>query len=195
MTTAYAMMHDECHMVEFTLDKGDRVLGNTKDMMYMDSGISQDLDHNSIIEYINDDFIRRKIVFGSPSIRKIVPIDLSRDGFGIYCLNKAFLCAANESTIEIRHEIRSDILVSRSNPIVLQLITGDGTVFVSASGTVIRKDLVENEILRIEIDCLLAMTQNVQYDYQVVGSGVYDHSYVATMVGPGTLWLQTNSRN
>jgi hypothetical protein len=78
---------------------------------------------------------------------------------------------------------------------VLQALLGDGDVFVKAGGTLVRRDLREGETLRISSGCLVAFTQDVEYDVQTMpgfknvmfgGEGLF----VTTLTGPGTVWLQ-----
>lgn len=193
MNAAYALRHDDVHMVEITLAKGDKVVGTTKDMMYMEPGISQDQEENRYVEYINDDFVQRKIAFGSPFISKIVPIELGDSLTGVICMNQAFLCAAHGSAIDIGKSKRSELFCTKCYPYEYQKIQGDGTVFLSSTGTVIRRELTSDEVIRIDMTCLLAMSQEVQYDFQIIGKSQDECTCIATVAGPGTLWLQTTS--
>ena len=78
---------------------------------------------------------------------------------------------------------------------VLQALLGKGDVFVKAGGTLVRRELEQGETLRISSGCLVAFTQNVEYDVQTMpgfknvvfgGEGLF----VTTLTGPGTVWLQ-----
>ena len=52
---------------------------------------------------------------------------------------------------------------------IMQKLEGDGKIFVHAGGTIIQKDLQAGEMMRIDTGCLVAMTQNVDYDIEFVG--------------------------
>ena len=82
---------------------------------------------------------------------------------------------------------------------VLQSLRGsegsDETVFLKAYGTVVKRQLRENETLRISSGSLVAMTSTVDFDVTTLpgfknvlfgGEGLF----VTTLTGPGTVWLQ-----
>lgn len=78
---------------------------------------------------------------------------------------------------------------------VLQALTGQGDVFVTAGGTLIKRELDEGEELRISSGCLVGFTNGVEYDVQMMqgyknvlfgGEGLF----VTTLKGPGIVWLQ-----
>lgn len=50
----------------------------------------------------------------------------------------------------------------------MQKLEGDGLCFVHAGGTIIRKELLPGQSLRVDTGCLVAMTSNVQYDIEFV---------------------------
>ncbi|KAL7484402.1 hypothetical protein ACHAW6_010038 [Cyclotella cf. meneghiniana] len=69
------------------------------------------------------------------------------------------------------------------------------TVFLKAYGAVVKKELKENETLRISSGSLVAMTSTIDFDVTTLpgfknvlfgGEGLF----VTTLTGPGTVWLQ-----
>ncbi|KAL3781911.1 hypothetical protein HJC23_004096 [Cyclotella cryptica] len=73
--------------------------------------------------------------------------------------------------------------------------SNDETVFLKAYGTVVKKELKENETLRISSGSLVAMTSTIDFDVTTLpgfknvlfgGEGLF----VTTLTGPGTVWLQ-----
>ena len=78
----------------------------------------------------------------------------------------------------------------------MQRLLGDGLVFVHAGGTIIKKNLQPGEILKLDTGCLVAMTNDVDYDIQMQGnikSALFggEGLFLATLRGPGTVWLQS----
>ena len=51
---------------------------------------------------------------------------------------------------------------------VMQKISGLGTVFIHASGTLKQIALAPNEVLKIDTGCLVGMSSTVHYDAQYV---------------------------
>ena len=68
--------------------------------------------------------------------------------------------------------------------------------FVHAGGTMYERKLQPGETLRIDTGCLVAMTQDVRYDIEMV-SGIKtalfggEGLFFATLSGPGTVWVQS----
>ena len=79
---------------------------------------------------------------------------------------------------------------------ILQKLTGDGLVFLHASGTLQEMNLAPGEVLRVDTGCMVAMEQTVEYDIQMVpgiktalfgGEGLF----FVHLTGPGRVILQT----
>ena len=51
----------------------------------------------------------------------------------------------------------------------MQKLEGDGLAFIHAGGTIVKKTLMPGDTIKIDTGCLVAMTQNVNYDIQFVG--------------------------
>jgi len=78
----------------------------------------------------------------------------------------------------------------------MQKIEGDGLAFVHAGGSIVQRDLRPGEMIRVDTGCLVAMTDNVDYDIEFVkgvktaffgGEGLF----FATLRGPGRVWIQS----
>lgn len=80
-----------------------------------------------------------------------------------------------------------------SEGFILQALLGDGDVFCKAGGTIIKKELKSGETLRVSSGSLVAFTQEIHYDVQMMpgfknvlfgGEGLF----VTTLQGPGIVW-------
>ncbi|MDZ5001164.1 TIGR00266 family protein, partial [Clostridium perfringens] len=79
---------------------------------------------------------------------------------------------------------------------ILQKLEGDGLAFIHAGGTIVKKTLMPGETIKIDTGCLVAITQNVNYDIQFVGgfkNAVFggEGLFFATLTGPGEVWIQS----
>ena len=68
--------------------------------------------------------------------------------------------------------------------------------FIHAGGTIIEKDLADNEIIRVDTGCLVAMAPTVDYDIQFIGgfrNALFggEGLFLATLSGPGKVFLQS----
>lgn len=193
----YNFKGEDKQIVELTLNQGAQVVGIAKDITYIEEGInlgyvkSKDQEVSS---FTNDDLVQRKITFGTPYVGKIIPIDLNRGRTELYCLSRAFICAGVGASIEISPVRQNELLSNECTPYVMEKIKGIGTVFLSSNGTVICRRLSKGQVLRVDVSCLLAMTKEIQYDYQVIGSESSGECICqATVLGPGNVWLQSSS--
>ncbi len=78
----------------------------------------------------------------------------------------------------------------------MQRLIGDGLGFLHAGGTIIEKQLKPGETLKLDTGCLVAMTNTVNYNIEMVGdikSALFggEGLFLATLRGPGTVWLQS----
>ena len=78
----------------------------------------------------------------------------------------------------------------------MQKLEGDGMAFIHAGGTIIEKELKQGESLKVDTGCLVAMTQETNYDIQFVG-GIKntlfggEGVFFAKLTGPGKVWIQS----
>ena len=78
-------------------------------------------------------------------------------------------------------------------------LTGEGDAFLKAGGTLIRRDLDDGEKLRISSGCLVAFSQGVDYDVQMVqgfknvfagGEGLHGKTLIHQQINdPEKCWL------
>jgi len=79
-----------------------------------------------------------------------------------------------------------------------QGIHGDGTMFVNAGGTLMRKELAEGEEILIDAGSIVAFEKSVNYDLKCIGNCMMiccggDGLCAAKMTGPGTVYMQSMS--
>ena len=136
------------------------------------------------------------MAFAAPYPGKIIPLDLSNYGNRIICQKDAFLCAAKGVAIGIAFQKKIGTALFGGEGFIMQQLDGDGLAFVHAGGTIIEKELAAGETMRVDTGCLVALTQNVQYDIEFVGnvkSAIFggEGFFFANLQGPGHVWLQS----
>lgn len=136
------------------------------------------------------------VAFAAPYSGKIITADLSQFGGTIICQKDAFLCAAKGVSIDIHLQKKIGAGFFGGEGFIMQKLEGDGMAFLHAGGTIIKKDLQPGEILKLDTGCLVAMTSSVDYDVQFAGdikSGLFggEGLFLATLRGPGSVWLQS----
>lgn len=136
------------------------------------------------------------VAFAAPYPGKIISAELSDFNGCLICQKDAFLCAAKGISLDIHIQKKIGAGFFGGEGFIMQKLEGDGMVFLHAGGTIIKKDLQAGEMLKIDTGCLVAMTSTVDYDVQFAGdikSGIFggEGLFLATLKGPGSIWLQS----
>ncbi|MBQ3077768.1 MAG: TIGR00266 family protein [Clostridia bacterium] len=139
---------------------------------------------------------KAKVAFASPYPGKIIPVDLDTFDRTLICQKSAFLCAAKGVNVGIHFQKKLGAGLFGGEGFIMQRLTGDGIVFLNAGGTIIKKTLAAGEMLRIDTGCLVAMSETVDYDVALqsdIKSGFLggEGLFLATLTGPGEVWLQS----
>lgn len=217
----YELIGDDLQAVIITLDPGEAVVAEAGAMMYMQDGITMatTLDPNDtggglfdkligagkrvlsgdsffVTVFANAARARRDVAFAAPYPGKILPVDLAEHGGTLICQKDSFLCGARGVNVSIQLTRRIGAGFFGGEGFILQRLTGDGLVFLHASGTLVTHELGEGVTLRVDTGCVVAFDPTVTFDIQMVpgvktalfgGEGLF----FATLTGPGRVTLQT----
>lgn len=218
----YKIIGDDLQGVIITLDPDEAVVAEAGAMMYMQDGIrmATTLDQTGrgggrlldklfaagkrvlsgdsffVTVFANESTIKRDVAFASPYPGKIQAIDLRTWRGEIIAQKDSFLCGARGCDVSIAFAKRIGAGFFGGEGFILQKITGDGLVFLHASGTLHELTLGPGEVLRVDTGCLVAMEPSVAYDIQMVpgvktalfgGEGLF----LVHLTGPGRVILQT----
>ncbi len=139
---------------------------------------------------------KKQVSFASPYPGKIIPIDLTEFGGKFICQKDAFLCAAKGVTIGIEFSKRLGRGLFGGEGFIMQKMEGDGVGFVHAGGTMAKKVLQPDEVLKVDTGCIVGFTQGVDYDIEFVGgikNTIFggEGLFFATLKGPGTVYIQS----
>lgn len=218
----YRIFGEEMQYVEIELDPEETALAEAGSFMMMDDGIQMStifgdgsqqqtgllgklfsagkrlLTGESLFmtTYTNVVQGKKRVSFASPYPGKIIPIDLQQLGGKVVCQKDSFLCAAKGVAIGIEFQRKLGTGLFGGEGFIMQKLEGDGMAFVHAGGHVMQRDLQPGEVLKVDTGCVVAFTQNVNYDIQFVG-GIKntlfggEGVFFATLRGPGTVWIQT----
>lgn len=219
----YEIKGNEMQLVEVELDPGEAAVGEAGSMMFMEAGIEMDtvLGDGSAQQngglfskllgagkrlvtgeslfttvYVNQSGSKKRVAFGAPHPGKILPMDLRQFGGVLICQKDSFLCAARGVSLGIALQRKLGAGFFGGEGFILQRLEGDGMAFVHAGGTVVRRQLQPGETLLVDTGCVVAYTQDVDFDIQYVGKiktvlfggeGIF----LARVTGPGQVWLQS----
>lgn len=146
--------------------------------------------------FTNSGHEKKCVSFAAPYPGRIIPLDLTEVGGTLICQKDSFLCAAKGISIGIAFQKKIGVGLFGGEGFIMQKLEGDGLVFMHAGGTIIKKDLAPGETLMLDTGCLVALTKTVHYDVQFSGdvkTALFggEGLVLATLKGPGTVWLQS----
>lgn len=139
---------------------------------------------------------KEHVAFAAPYMGRITPMHLDQMGGEIICQKDSFLCGAKGIQISIAFQKKFGVGLFGGEGFIMQRLRGDGIVMVHAGGALLHRQLSQGETLRLDTGCLMAMGPTVQYDIQMIG-GIKNSLFggeglfVATVAGPGPIWLQS----
>ncbi|OJV63009.1 MAG: TIGR00266 family protein [Clostridiales bacterium 38-18] len=147
-------------------------------------------------QFTNQASDRKKVAFAAPYPGKIVPVDLAAYGGKIIAQKDAYLCSAKGISVGIEFQRKIGVGFFGGEGFIMQKLEGDGLAFLHAGGTIIEKELAAGELLRLDTGCLVALTGSVSYNIEMVKgikSAVFggEGLFLATLKGPGRVWLQS----
>lgn len=139
---------------------------------------------------------KKCVAFAAPYPGCVIPFDLTDVGGTLICQKDSFLCAAKGISIGISFQKKIGVGLFGGEGFIMQKLEGDGLAFMHAGGAIIKKELAPGETLKLDTGCLVALTKTVNYDVQFAGdvkTALFggEGLVLATLTGPGTVWLQS----
>lgn len=139
---------------------------------------------------------KKCVSFAAPYPGQVIPFDLTDVGGTLICQKDSFLCAAKGISVGIAFQKKIGVGLFGGEGFIMQKLEGDGLAFMHAGGTITKKELASGETLKLDTGCLVALTKTVNYDVQFSGdvkTALFggEGLVLATLTGPGTVWLQS----
>jgi len=179
---------NESQILTIKLSPGEVLRAESGAMMYMTTGVTMNTTTGggasagfqrwltgqnvfiSDYQYEGPEGTSGTVALGTDFPSKILRLSVDEYGGKIICQQGALLCASHTIDIEVEFTKNLTSGFFGGEGFVLQALKGDGNVFVKAGGTLIRRDLDEDQELRISSGCLVAFTQGVDYGKCLQGS-------------------------
>jgi len=218
----YRIFGEEMQCVEIELDPQETVVAESGSFMMMDKEVQMEtifgdgskqtggfmskifsagkrlLTGESLFmtAFTNSGQGKKRATFASPYPGKIIPLDLFQLQGKVICQKDAFLCAAKGVSVGIEFQRNLGTGLFGGEGFIMQKLEGDGLAFVHAGGTIIEKQLMPGELIKIDTGCIVAFTSGVDYDIQFVGgikNTIFggEGLFFATLTGPGKVWIQS----
>lgn len=139
---------------------------------------------------------KAKVAFAAPYPGTVLPLRLSEHGGRIICQKDSFLAGARGVKLGIFFQKRILTGLFGGEGFIMQQLDGDGWVFVHAGGTLVERELRAGERIDVDTGCVAAFESTINMDIRPVGgikSMLFggEGVFLATLSGPGKVWLQS----
>lgn len=139
---------------------------------------------------------KAKVAFAAPYPGTVMAMKLSEHGGRLVCQKDSFLAGARGVSVGIHFQRKILTGLFGGEGFIMQKLEGDGWVFVHAGGTVMERQLAAGERIDVDTGCVVAFHSSVDMDVKAVGgikSMLFggEGVFLATLTGPGTVWLQS----
>ena len=146
--------------------------------------------------YHNDSKIAQRVAFATPSISKIIAIDLNAMGGELICQKGAYLAGEEGTEVKLAWQKRLRVGFFGGEGFIMQRITGTGVTFISANGALTEMTLSPGQVLKVDSGCLVALSPTVSYEIKYAGKMKTaffggEGLFYASLTGPGKIWLQS----
>lgn len=192
----FTLQGDKIQHVVVKVQPNESILADISTMVCMDEKISINLSYHELfqriinreLEWVHFNNLKSKeatIILSPRTLGRVVEVDLSTYS-SIYINKTSFMCANSNLEFNNLPNKLSDFFS------VLNTINNESWLLLHSRAEVIVKKLDNSENLIVNKECLMAMTEKTACNFIDGDDGLKKNETVVLM-GPGTVWLQTNS--
>ena len=139
---------------------------------------------------------KARVAFAAPYPGTVLAMRLADHNGRLICQKDSFLAGARGVQVGIFFQRKILTGLFGGEGFIMQKLEGDGWVFVHAGGTVVERELRAGERLDVDTGCVMAFHDTVSMDVRPVGgikSMLFggEGVFLATLTGPGKVWLQS----
>lgn len=139
---------------------------------------------------------KARVAFAAPYPGTVLAMKLDEHNGRLICQKDSFLAGARGVQLGIHFQRKILTGLFGGEGFIMQKLEGDGWVFVHAGGTVVERELRAGERLDVDTGCVMAFHDTVNMDVRTIGgikSMMFggEGMFLATLTGPGKVWLQS----
>jgi len=139
---------------------------------------------------------KARVALGGHVPGHVIPVRLETMGGTLICQRDSFLAAAKGISVSIAFQKKIMTGIFGGEGFIMQRLTGEGWAFLHVGGTMIERQLRAGETIHVDTGCIAAHEPSVDFDIARAGSiGTSllggEGLFLATLTGPGKVWIQT----
>jgi len=208
---SFSIQGNESQILHYRLNRGQGLLSESGAMRYLSPGITPEAKMGNFcaafaggeslfrVVYTNESGPEGNLIGVAPPFNaNIVPVSLDQYP-GLTIKGGAFMCA-EDLDLQINTErVKSAGAAMAGQGLLLHPLTGRGTVFLNAGGTIMIRQLQDGEVLYASTGAVVAFQKSCQFTVEMVGGGLKNMCcggqglFNTKLVGPGLVILQSLS--
>ena len=211
----FAIVGNESQVLTIALGPDETCKGEPGSMMYLSPGVSQkascegccerclSCESCCVLNFTNSGSSGVAYAALTPNepLGKVIPVDLSsRDVGGVLIVQQgAYMGSYGDVDVGVNFDCNFLRCCCGGAGLIRQKISGTGTVFLGATGTIVQKVLASGEVMIMDTNCILAFSESCHLDIKraggivgIVGGG--EGFFNTTVTGPGLVIVQSMNR-
>ncbi len=211
----FAITGNENQVLTVALGPNETCKGEPGSMMYLSPGVTQGASCDGCCERClsgESCFVLNFTNSGSSNVAyaamtpneplgKVIPVDLSSKHVGGVLIVQQGTYMGSYGDVDVRISLDCKFMrcCCGGAGLIRQKISGTGTVFLGATGTIMEKILEAGEVMIIDTNCILAFSESCQLDIKQSGGiigmiGGGEGIFNTTLTGPGLAIVQSMNK-
>lgn len=208
----FAIVGNESQVLTVALGPDETCKGEPGSMMYLSPGVTQHASCEGccerclvcesccVLNFTNTGSSKVAYAAMTPNepMGKVIPVDLSsKDVGGVLIVQKgAYMGSYGDVNVGLSLDCNFMRCCCGGAGLIRQKITGTGTVFLGATGTIVEKVLAPGEVMIMDSNCILAFSDSCHLDIKQAGgiigmAGGGEGIFNTTLTGPGLAIVQS----
>lgn len=207
----YTITGAESQVISYTLKPGEKVTGEPGTMLLMSDNTSTDVkcggcqractgESCCTVEFHNhandDGFVSLTPNFPG----KVVPVQLPSVGGTFIAQGGAYFASTGDVDVSVDCDCCSCSCCCGGMGMIRQKASGNGTLFMTASGTVLTKTLADGEVLLVDTDSVVGFQESVKLGVKSTGGCCNcccggEGMFNTALTGPGMVVIQSMSEH
>lgn len=179
--TNYCVTGPDCQILSIMVKPGERVVSEPGSMMFMSSDVKTSMECGNFSRTFTGESCCKSIFTNTGSKNgfialtpnfpaKVLPISLPNYGKKIITKKGAFLSSIGDVSVTANFDCCSCASCCGGLGMIRQEMTGTGTAFIAAGGTVLTKVLEPNEVLVVDSESVVGFADTVKFGVRTAGT-------------------------
>lgn len=197
----------DCQILSINMKPGERIEAEPGSMMFMSPKIKSSVEMGNCSRtcvgetlckaiYTNNSSSEAYVALTPNFPAKVIPLDLSKTG-KIVAKKGAYMSGIGDVSVAVDMDCSCASLCSGLG-VLRTGVTGSGTLFLAAGGTIVTKTLADKEVIVVDETSLVGFQDSVTLGFRAAGGCCTcccagEGMFLTTLTGPGLVIIQSMS--